>query len=103
MHFPAWFGMNWDAFEDCVTDLEWAPAGAYRVLLDNMGQFAQAAPQHFRTLLETLEAAARFWSERGVVFQVLVSGMSQPAAAGRAVAGRRKRQAGAARARLRRF
>jgi barstar (barnase inhibitor) len=71
---PSWFGANWDAFEDCMTDLEWAPAPAYVVLLENMERFARGAPRDFDTTLRILEAAAGFWSEKAVPFHVLVSG-----------------------------
>src|SRR5216683_2738532 len=27
--FPYYFGENWDAFEECLTDLQWLPAEAY--------------------------------------------------------------------------
>jgi hypothetical protein len=26
LEFPAWFGHNWDALADCLTDLAWRPA-----------------------------------------------------------------------------
>lgn len=74
LDFPGWFGVNWDAFEDCMTDLEWIPAAAYVVLLENMERFAKRAPRDFDTALGILETAAEFWSEEGVPFQVLVSG-----------------------------
>jgi RNAse (barnase) inhibitor barstar len=74
LDFPNWFGTNWDAFEDCVTDLEWVRAPAYVVLLENMERFAERVPRDFDTALRILEAAAEFWSEEGVPFHVLVSG-----------------------------
>jgi len=77
LDFPSWFGANWDAFEDCMTDLEWAPAPAYVVLLENFEAFAQRAPRAFDTALQILETAAEFWTEEGVRFQVLVSGVQK--------------------------
>jgi Barstar (barnase inhibitor) len=74
LDFPSWFGANWDAFEDCVTDLEWAPAPAYAVLLENMEWFAHRVPRDFDTALRILEATAEFWNEEGIPFHVLVSG-----------------------------
>jgi len=73
LDFPSWFGANWDAFEDCLTDLGWAPAPAYVVVLENFDAFAQRAPRAFDTALQILETASEFWSEQGVRFQVLVS------------------------------
>src|SRR3712207_8419702 len=32
-HFPDYFGPNWDAVYDCLTDLSWLPAAGY-VLVD---------------------------------------------------------------------
>ena len=26
LQFPDWFGHNWDALADCITDLSWLPA-----------------------------------------------------------------------------
>ena len=78
MEFPHWFGANWDAFADCVSDLEWAPADAYVVLLGDMHGFAARAPRHFYTALEILETAAQLWNEKGVPFHVLVAAEADP-------------------------
>jgi hypothetical protein len=80
MDFPDWFGANWDAFADCVTDLQWAPADAYVVLLENIQGFARRAPRDFRTALRILEEAAQFWNEAGVPFHVLVAGAQNTSA-----------------------
>jgi RNAse (barnase) inhibitor barstar len=73
MQFPDWFGANWDALADCLTDLSWAPADAYVIVLGGMERFAGHAPRDFRTALEILEEAAHFWSGRDVAFRVLIA------------------------------
>src|SRR5260221_4815902 len=35
MHFPEYFGDNWDAFEDCLTDLSWIDARGFVILYDH--------------------------------------------------------------------
>jgi RNAse (barnase) inhibitor barstar len=78
MGFPEWFGSNWDAFHDCVTDLAWEPASAYVVLLGDMQRFATHAPRDFYIALTILEEAAQYWSDRGVSFHVLVAAGTEP-------------------------
>ncbi len=41
--FPSYFGKNWDAFLDMVTDLSWNPASGYIVLLKNLLTGGQSA------------------------------------------------------------
>lgn len=33
--FPYYFGENWDALDECLTDLEWLPAQSYLALVIN--------------------------------------------------------------------
>jgi hypothetical protein len=87
MRFPGWFGANWDAFDDCVTDLAWQPAGAYVVLLGDMQRLATHAPRDFHVALIILEEAAQFWSESGVPFHVLVAAGAEPVASALPVVG----------------
>src|SRR5215510_9162043 len=34
LRFPDWFGGNWDALEDCLTDLSWLKADGHVLLIE---------------------------------------------------------------------
>lgn len=63
--FPAWFGGNWDALEDCLGDLGWR-AGDGHVLLFT-GHEALPADD-LGVLLDVLASSAAYWTERGRPF-----------------------------------
>lgn len=72
LQFPQWFGGNWDALEDCLSDLAWMPAAGYVLLLENA---AGLPPDERGTLLDILASAATSWAERKrPFFAVLVDG-----------------------------
>jgi RNAse (barnase) inhibitor barstar len=73
--FPEWFGSNWDALEDCLTDLAWCVASGYLLILENAAGFAAANPEEFETALEVLDAAAEYWYDEDVPFWVFVGGV----------------------------
>lgn len=63
LEFPAWFGANWDALEDCLGDLSWRP-GEGHVLV-----FRTYPPgEALSTLIDVLRASAEFWASRGKPF-----------------------------------
>lgn len=70
--FPDYFGMNWDALEECLTDLEWLPASGYVLLYDNCDQFGERDEDAWRTSLTILYAAADYWEAAGRRFFVLL-------------------------------
>ena len=74
--FPPYFGANWDALADCLTDLSWAPAEGYAILLSRLTGLAQ---QDYFTALDVLEEAAIFWADNGVPFYVLMEGAGRHA------------------------
>jgi RNAse (barnase) inhibitor barstar len=74
--FPAYFGANWDALADCLTDLSWAPAEGYAILLSRLTGLAQ---QDYFTALDVLEEAAIFWADNEVPFYVLMEGAGRHA------------------------
>ena len=72
MGFPAYFGHNWDAFEECVNDLSWAPAAGYVLLYDQLWWLACEHLRHWQTAHTILEDASSNWSKAGVPFYTLV-------------------------------
>lgn len=63
LDFPDWFGGNWDALEDCLTDLSWR-RGSGQVIL-----FSQAHEgDEVGILLDVLASAGEYWREQGRPF-----------------------------------
>lgn len=63
LDFPAWYGGNWDALEDCLTDLSWrkyVPRVVVFPLWKDSGDL--------NTLRDVLAAAAEFWRGRRCPF-----------------------------------
>ncbi|MBI0377115.1 barstar family protein [Streptomyces sp. DASNCL29] len=69
LRFPDWYGRNWDALADCVTDLSWwaeggEPSGC---LLDIQGwpAFRDADPDAAAIAADILADAEAYWAARG--------------------------------------
>ena len=62
LDFPAWFGRNWDALEDCLGDLSWRKA-PHRLVFRNFRRGDQLG-----ILVDILDSTARFWAEQGGSF-----------------------------------
>jgi RNAse (barnase) inhibitor barstar len=71
---PEWFGMNWDALEECLADLELEGAEGVVVVWSSWGTFAEAAPKDFAVALDVLGSAVRGWTTDGVRGGVLLVG-----------------------------
>ena len=61
--FPDWFGQNWDALEDCLSDLSWREAAGYVLMFENA-----VAGDDLGILTDVLAASAEFWKARGKPF-----------------------------------
>ncbi|MCK6408092.1 MAG: barstar family protein [Thauera sp.] len=61
LHFPDWFGHNWDALADCLCDLSWLPGTSWHIEFNNVEALNSAEPATFAILLEILAEAASFW------------------------------------------
>ena len=62
MNFPPYFGRNWDALHDCLTDLdEFLPAEGWLLILTDAAEILKTNPADRALFMETREAAADFW------------------------------------------
>ncbi|MCL6749901.1 barstar family protein [Nostoc sp. CCCryo 231-06] len=71
MQFPTYFGANWDAFDECITDLTWCPAERYVILYDHADIFAQAEPIQYQIALDILNSAKEYWEANNITLNFL--------------------------------
>jgi len=73
--FPQWFGGNWDALEDCLSDLSWSKADGHVLLIED----AAALPADERGILtDILSSVAAYWAERKRPFFAVFVGGAPP-------------------------
>lgn len=61
LEFPDYFGHNWDALEECLTDLEWIPAKGYVLLITDAAHVLSNDETEYETFLEILSDAGEAW------------------------------------------
>src|SRR6188472_4467399 len=71
--FPDYFGQNWNAIDECITDLSWLPAQGYRCVLVGSKKLLQRDPRIHKLLLDTLNEAKEFWQKEGKQFVIEAS------------------------------
>jgi RNAse (barnase) inhibitor barstar len=71
--FPDWFGHNWDALYDCLTDLTWEnPSAPHLVIYAGWQALAQEEPESFATALEIFKEAQTLWLDSPTPMAVLL-------------------------------
>jgi hypothetical protein len=58
----AYFGHNWDALHDCLTDLAWLPAPGYTLLFTDADALLRRRSTDFRALLDVLADVGKTWA-----------------------------------------
>jgi hypothetical protein len=62
LQFPYYFGENWSAFDECITDLDWLEGDAYLLMINNASALlCEASPEDFGTLLRIFAKANDEW------------------------------------------
>ncbi|SRR5713226_872652 len=91
LQFPPYFGENWDAFEECITDLSWLPADCYILVVTDADALLRHEPvSELETFLTILQDAGDEWShstppcdperDQGVAFHSLLQAEESNAA-----------------------
>jgi RNAse (barnase) inhibitor barstar len=78
LRFPGYFGENWDALEECLTDMEWIDAPGYLIYYDHFDALLANHPDQFATFLEICRDAVLSWKEDGTPMVILLSGARAP-------------------------
>ena len=66
LEFPDWFGHNWDALEDCLSDLSWREAAGTILLFEKPRR-----DDDFGVLTDVLRSSAESWAARRKPFFAL--------------------------------
>jgi RNAse (barnase) inhibitor barstar len=73
LHFPGYFGHNWDALNDCLTDLGWlATKHGYVLVFENMEHFGASSPREFSQATDVLRSVSEYWKGQGAPFWAFV-------------------------------
>jgi RNAse (barnase) inhibitor barstar len=62
LKFPEYFGHNWDAFDECINDLEWLDTAGYVVAVTQAERLLVSQDADYATLIDILSDAGREWA-----------------------------------------
>ena len=69
LSFPDWFGRNWDALSDALSDLGWLEECAgYVIVLERTRELRETSQEAYDTLVAVFEEAAEGWREIALPF-----------------------------------
>ena len=72
LHFPEWYGANFDALHDCLTDPECLPGTGHILTINGCNGLRSRDPEGFATLLEVFKAATDDLRQAGVPLWILL-------------------------------
>lgn len=70
--FPIWYGANFDALQDCLTDPDWHPAKGHVILISGIARLRAADPTAFVTLIDVLKASVEARQSQQHPFWILI-------------------------------
>jgi RNAse (barnase) inhibitor barstar len=71
IQFPYYFGENWNAFRDCLLDLEWLPGEVYGIIISDSQRLLEESPEDLDILIDYLEEAGAEFKQAGKRFVTL--------------------------------
>ncbi len=74
-HFPKHFGKNFDALEDCLTDLahKSGQQPGFLIVIEQLPNTSKFDKEARETLLDVFRDAADFWADKKIPFRVFYS------------------------------
>ena len=62
LQFPGYYGENWDAMDECITDLAWTPAQWYLIHVSGIESVLPDDEKDFRIFLRVLYDTGATWA-----------------------------------------
>lgn len=72
LRFPEWYGANFDALHDCLTDPQCLPGNGHILTIAGSDNLRTSDPEGFATLLDVFRAAADELRQTGVPLWILL-------------------------------
>ncbi|WP_306605431.1 dihydroneopterin triphosphate diphosphatase [Azonexus sp.] len=72
LQFPDWYGANFDALMDCLSDPDWQPGSSPVILVEGLRALGESKAAQLETLLDVLRAASDSRSEEGLGLSILI-------------------------------
>lgn len=62
LKFPDYFGHNWDAFEECIGELEWLPAPGYVIVIVEADRLLSRDRDDLQVFVDIMNSVGEAWS-----------------------------------------
>jgi len=70
LQFPYYFGENWSAVRDCITDLNWLKGSSFLIVFDSAEHLLSQSERGFRLLLDIFADAHEVWHRETADFGI---------------------------------
>lgn len=71
LHFPDYFGNNWDALDECLGDMDWLPSDGYLLLLHDAAKGWSQSPYVLGQFMTSWLEASEYWVANQTPFHLV--------------------------------
>jgi Barstar (barnase inhibitor) len=72
MQFPEYFGHNWDALKDCLTELDGHEVDRYIITIDKLDRFIANDPSQWSEFLDVCKSVVEYWQDTETPVYILL-------------------------------
>ncbi len=76
MRFPYYFGRNWAAFDECISDLEWLKFSSILIVIDNQEsvmKYDDFPYESRQQMIKHLNMAVEYWKSQSIPISVYLN------------------------------
>jgi RNAse (barnase) inhibitor barstar len=70
--FPEYFGHNWDALKDCLTELDGHEVDRYIITIDKLDRFIANDSSQWTNFLEVCKSVVEYWQDTETPVYILL-------------------------------